>query len=111
MAHIEAELEFLPTERGGRRTAARSGYRPQFYYAGEDWDATHEYIGHEWVEPGQTVTVRLTVTRPEYHAGRIFVGMPFLVREGSRVVGYGRVTKILELANQPASPLPPLPAS
>ncbi len=31
---IEAEITFVPTEQGGRKTPAFSGYRPQFYYDG-----------------------------------------------------------------------------
>jgi hypothetical protein len=32
---------FLRTEEGGKTRPAFSGYRPQFYYEGEDWDAEH----------------------------------------------------------------------
>ncbi len=98
MTHdIEAELTLLPTEHGGRHLPVSSGYRPQFYYSGHDWDAVHTYVDVTEARPGDTVTVRLSFLSPEAHAGRIFAGMPFLVREGNRVVGYGRVTRILDL--------------
>jgi elongation factor Tu len=97
LAHIETVLTFLPSAHSGRTTPVYSGYRPQFYYNGEDWDATHEYVGVEQVRPGDTVTTRLTFISPQYHVGRVFAGMPFLIREGNRVVGYGRVTHVLDL--------------
>ena len=67
-----------------KRRPAFSGYRPQFYYEDEDWDAEHTYLGVEQVNPGDTVTARLTFTRPDLHLGRIHVGTEFLIREGVR---------------------------
>lgn len=93
---IEVELTLLPTEHGGRRGLVFSGYRPQFYYQGTDWDAVQSYPGVEQVRPGDTVTARLSFLTPEAHQGRLFEGMPFLVREGQRIVGYGRITRILD---------------
>jgi elongation factor Tu len=95
---IEAEITFVPTEQGGRKTPAFPGYRPQFYYDGMDWDAAHEYPDVEKVLPGQTVRTLLTFSRPQIHFGRVVEGMEFLVREGQRTVAHGRVTKLLFLA-------------
>ena len=95
---IEAEITFVPTEDGGRKTAAFSGYRPQFYYDGQDWVADHEYPDVESVLPGQTARALLRFLNPDMHLGRVHTGLIFLVREGSRVVASGRVTKILHLA-------------
>ena len=52
---IEVTLTLLPTEHGGRSGPAFSGYRPQFYYSGHDWDAVHEYPDTGSVNPGDTV--------------------------------------------------------
>jgi translation elongation factor EF-Tu-like GTPase len=95
--HVEATITFLRTEEGGRRTPASSGYRPQFYYEGENWDAIHYYPGMDQVYPGDTVTVHLGFLSPEYHRGRIQQGTRFEIREGRRVVGRGVVTKLLNL--------------
>jgi|SRR5437667_11873967 len=95
---VEAEIRFLTPEEGGRRTPVRSGYRPQFYYDGHDWDAHQEYLDAEWVQPGETARTLLWFLSPEAHLGRVHVGMEFEVREGARVVGRGRITKILNLA-------------
>ena len=94
---IEVEITFVPTEQGGRKSPAFSGYRPQFYYDGHDWDALHEYPDVESVSPGQTVRALLRFNRPDMHTGRVHPGMEFQIREGSRVIGHGRVTKILHL--------------
>lgn len=95
---IEAEIRFLTAEEGGRHTPAKSGYRPQFYYNGHDWDAHQEYPDAGWVHPGETARMLLWFLCPDAHFGRVQVGMEFEVREGARVVGRGRVTKILNLA-------------
>ncbi len=94
---IEAEITFLTTEAGGRKTPAYSGYRPQFYYDGEDWDAVQNYIDVAEVYPGETVKTHLSFTRPEIHFGKLYPGKEFLVREGQKIVGRGKVTKILDL--------------
>jgi elongation factor Tu len=97
VADIEAEIWFLSHNAGGRRGPVASGYRPQFFYENEDWDATHEYPGVDWVQPGERVLARLAFITPDQHWGRIYVGMPFLLREGSKTVGYGIVKGILDL--------------
>jgi translation elongation factor EF-Tu-like GTPase len=95
---IEAEIYFLTTEEGGRRTPVSSGYRPQVYYDGYDWDAIQNYVGVvEPVQLGQTVTAHLSFLSPQYQVGKLYPGKEFLIREGSRVVGKGRVTKVVDL--------------
>ena len=94
---IEAEITFVPTEEGGRKAPAFSGYRPQFYFGGLDYDADQEYPDVESVAPGQTARTFLRLLSPDYIVGQVFTGMEFQVREGSRVVARGRVTKILHL--------------
>lgn len=94
---IEVEITFLPTEHGGRSTPAFNGYRPQFYIAGSDWAAEHEYPDVAQVNPGDTVRAYLSVLHAEHLSGRIAPGQPFLIREGHRVVGYGSITRIVNL--------------
>jgi translation elongation factor EF-Tu-like GTPase len=94
---VEAEITFVPTEEGGRKTPALSGYRPQFYFGGFDYDADQEYPDVESVAPGQTARAYLRFLSPDYIVGQVFSGMEFQVREGARVVARGRVTKILHL--------------
>jgi translation elongation factor EF-Tu-like GTPase len=94
---VEVEIIFLPAEAGGRQGPAFSGYRPQFHYGGHDWDAIQTYPDVERVNPGDTVRAYLTFMSPEMHVGNICAGTIFLLREGHKTVGYGRVTQVLEL--------------
>jgi translation elongation factor EF-Tu-like GTPase len=93
----EAEITFLPKEHGGRRGAVLSGYRGQFYYGGHDWDAIQSYPDVDLVRPGDTVRAYLSFLSPDAHIGRVAPGKMFLVREGNKVVGYGKVTRLIEL--------------
>jgi translation elongation factor EF-Tu-like GTPase len=97
VAHIEAELTLLPTENGGRKGYAASGYRAQFSYAGVDSDAAFYFIGKDRLQPGETTKAQVIFGSPDLHDGQVFPGMVFLAREGNRVIGYGRVLRILEL--------------
>ena len=68
-ADIEAVITFLTFEEGGRKTPVFSGYRPQFYYDGHDWDAAQNYVGVLEVHPGQTATAQLIFMSPQYPLG------------------------------------------
>ena len=92
---LEAEIYYLTTEEGGRKTAIHSGYRGQFSYDGHDWDAPQEFIDKEICNLGETVKVYLQTTRPEIHTGRFFLGKEFEIREGAKIVGKGKITKIM----------------
>ncbi len=100
---VEVDLIFLPTEHGGRRGPARGGYRAQFYCGGRDWDAEHEYPDVPQVTPGETGRAFLTLLSPERLVGKVRPGMPFLIREGQRVVGYGCVRRLLNLERSAAA--------
>jgi len=94
---IEAEIYFLPTEHGGKSRPAMTGYRPQFYYDGRDWDSVHEYLAVEKVSPGEKVRAFIGFLSPQEHINHIYEGMAFLVREGNRTLGFGAVTRIVDL--------------
>jgi translation elongation factor EF-Tu-like GTPase len=96
---IEVELTFLSPEEGGRESPAFSGYRPQFYCDGQNYDAAQYYIGTEKVLPGETTKAHLYFTYPEKQVGNLFPGKEFEVREGHRIIAKGVVTKILALEN------------
>jgi translation elongation factor EF-Tu-like GTPase len=99
---IEVEITFLPTAAGGRQGYVGTGYRGQFYYDGTDWDAEQTFVGRDRVDPGGTITATVVFTRPEAHEGKLSVGTVFLIREGLKTVGYGKVTRILNLADHAA---------
>lgn len=97
---IEAEIRYLTTEEGGRRTGVFSGYRGQFYYGGNDYDGVQffpDLSENEMVELGTTVRAYVGFLQErwdEVHSKHVTVGMPFEIREGNRTVGLGRVTKV-----------------
>src|SRR5262245_41864393 len=94
---IEVELRFLSPSEGGRKVPAFSGYRPQFYYDGHDWDAVHEYPDVTQVNPGDTVRAFLAFLSPQEHLHKLIPGKHFQCREGTRVIAEGRVVRILDL--------------
>jgi hypothetical protein len=55
------------------------------------------YPDVESVNPGETVRAILSFLSPDQHLGKLNVGSPFLVREGRKVVGYGAITRLVEL--------------
>jgi translation elongation factor EF-Tu-like GTPase len=91
---VAVEIEFLPTEQDGRSSAVRSGYRPQLYYDGHDWDASHEYPDVEEVRPGEQVRAYLTCLSPQFHEQKLVPGKAVLFREGQRVVAFGAVVSL-----------------
>ena len=94
---IEAEVRFLTTEQGGKRTACRTGYFPNhnFGIAGILNDARHSFPDVGEVRPGDTVRTQMTFIDPKAQKGRLYEGFEFTVQEGGRIVGHGRITKIL----------------
>lgn len=100
---FEAEITFLTTDEGGRKGYALSGYRPQFFYEGEDHDAIQEFVDKERVYPGETVTVQLHLLNPELLRDALRVNDHFQIREGLRTVGRGKVTRILKLEENAAT--------
>jgi translation elongation factor EF-Tu-like GTPase len=106
---IEADIRFVSTENGGRRSAAMSGYRPNHDFGvGKKMDASHEYVGRESVAPGETARTNMWLLAPLCEEISLHAGMKFTVREGMQVVGHGIVTRIiskpLENADRPTRP-------
>jgi translation elongation factor EF-Tu-like GTPase len=99
----EVLIEFLPAEKGGRRTPiclstdSEAHYRPHFRVR----DGDGEYLGVEFVDgpddpvlPGGSTyaTVRFRY-EPEVCYDALVVGAQFEVMEGAHVVGTGQVTR------------------
>ncbi len=91
---FEAEVYVLTKEEGGRHTAFTKGYKPQFYIRTTDvtGEVTELPSGTEMVMPGDTVNVKVKLTTKVGMED----GMKFAIREGSRTVGAGVVTKIVK---------------
>jgi elongation factor Tu len=84
----EAELYVLAAKEGGRHTPFGAGYMPQFFFGATDVTGTLETDGD--VNPGDRARVRFVLKR----AVAIEPGMRFALREGSRTIGAGVVTKV-----------------
>jgi translation elongation factor EF-Tu-like GTPase len=95
-----AELIFLSTESGGRKTPCGTGYRAtnNCGVAGMLNDAAYEFIGRDLVAPGETITARLWLLAPEYQKGRLHKDFVFTVHEGAKLVANGRITEVINSA-------------
>ena len=92
---LEAEIYYLSPEEGGRKNGILSGYRGQFFYDENDYDAAQELINKDICNAGETVKVYLQTLSPNLHIGKFFVDKYFEIREGRRIVGKGKITKII----------------
>ena len=92
---LEVEIYYLTTEEGGRITPLYSGYRGQFFYDGNHWDAQQKFIDNEVCNLGETVKVYLKTMRPINHFKKFFIGKEFEIKEGAKTVGKGIITKIM----------------
>jgi elongation factor Tu len=88
---FSAKVYVLNKEEGGRHTAFFTGYKPQFYIRTTDVTGTVELPkGTEMVMPGDNVELAIKLMVPV----AIEEKFRFAIREGSKTVGAGIVTKI-----------------
>jgi elongation factor Tu len=90
---FKAEVYALKKEEGGRHTPFFSGYRPQFYFS--TTDVTGSVVlpkGVEMVMPGDNTSIEIQLIIEV----AMEKGQRFAIREGSRTVGAGTVTEIIE---------------
>jgi len=89
---FEGEVYILTKEEGGRHTPFFTGYKPQFYI--RTTDVTGDIALNEGVEmvmPGDSAKMKVQLIVPI----AIEEGMRFAIREGSKTVGAGVVTKVI----------------
>ena len=92
---LQAEITFLATAHGGRRSPVYSGYRPSHDFGLQTLnDGAHEYVGCTCVAPGETAVANMWLIAPEYQRGRLYPGFKFTVQEGPRVVAHGVVQRV-----------------
>ena len=92
-----AELRYLTTEEGGRRTPANSGYRPhvKFPFSEMLTSGQQTFIGRDSVKPGETIKAEIMILSPHFFENMLEVGMEFEVGEGQHVVAIGKLLEIL----------------
>ena len=93
LREFEGAVYILKKEEGGRHTPFFPGYRPQFYIGTMDvTGAVTLPEGVEMVMPGDNVNLGVKLIVPV----ALYVGSRFAIREGSRTVGSGVVTKVAD---------------
>ena len=99
-ADFIAELKYLTTEEGGRKTPALSGYRPQvkFDFSVMETSGQQTFLNKKIVYPGDTVLAAIKIVSVTSFANSLKVGMTFEIREGSKIVGHGKITELLNLS-------------
>ena len=90
---FKGEVYVLSKEEGGRHTPFFANYRPQFYFRTTDVTGVIELpSGVEMVMPGDNVTITVDLIHPI----ALEQGTKFSIREGSRTVGAGVVSEVVE---------------
>jgi elongation factor Tu len=89
---FQCELYALGKEEGGRHKPFFTNYRPQFFFRTADVTGSITLpTGMEMVSPGDNVSVSVELQHPV----AMSQGLRFAVREGSRTVAAGVVSKVL----------------
>ena len=90
---FKGEVYVLKKEEGGRHTPFFKGYRPQFYFRTTDVTGVAQLpAGTEMVMPGDNVQMEVELISPV----AMEKGLRFAIREGSRTIGAGTVSDIVE---------------
>jgi elongation factor Tu len=89
--NFEASVYILSKDEGGRHTPFFNNYRPQFYFRTTDVTGVVTLPeGTEMVMPGDNTEMSVELIQPI----AMDEGLRFVIREGGRTVGAGRVVKI-----------------
>ena len=89
----QATVYVLRSDEGGRHKPFFPGYRPQFYIRTLDVTGVIQLpSGVDMVMPGDNVEMEVELIAPV----ALETGSRFAIREGSRTVGAGSITKILD---------------
>ena len=62
-----------------------------------NWDANYVFPDSEEVGAGESARAYLDFVYPNEIEELLSEGMPFLIREGGRIMGYGAISRILSL--------------
>jgi len=95
-ADFIAELNYLTTEQGGRKTPAMSNYRPQIKFGFDEMQTSGQqiFIDRKIVFPGDTVDAEIKISSTEHFANKLTEGMRFEFLEGSILIGTGKIKRI-----------------
>ncbi len=97
-ADFIASLHYHSTENGGRKTPARSGYRPQiqFAFGGIQTSGEQTFLERKIVYPGDRVEAKIKLLSADHFRDSLKEGMAFDFREGSIIMGTGKILRIVK---------------
>jgi hypothetical protein len=92
-----ATLTYRTTEKGGRKTPAKTGYRSQVKFNFEEMETSGQqtFINREVAFPGDTIEALIKIISVDYFMNKLNEGMTFEFREGSTIIGTGIITRIV----------------
>ncbi len=94
-----AKLYFLPTQKGGRKSYAKSGgYIPQIEfdnYPEMSTSGKQTYLDTDIVLPGEKVKAQIEIFSVGFFSKRLYKGMNFKFLEGKQLIGKGEILEIL----------------
>jgi hypothetical protein len=92
-----AELKYLTTEQGGRKTPANSGYRPQlkFEFSNSQTSGQQTFIDKDFVNPGEIIKAKIKILSPDLFRNALTEDMEFEFREGAIIIGTGKIEYII----------------
>lgn len=92
-----ADLKYLTTEEGGRQAPAFSGYRPQIKFDFDEMQTSGQqtFLNKDTVYPGDIVEAAIRIISVEHFENTLTKGMAFEFREGSKIIGTGKIIGIL----------------
>lgn len=92
MPDVEVEFTFL----GVRKHPAANGYRP-LHQVSENLLTTgaHHYFNAETAPLLGTIKGTITFLEPAEYSYSMYIGKSIAIQDGTRVIGYARILKIL----------------
>ncbi len=96
-ADFIATLTYKTTEQGGRKTAAKTGYRPQVKFDFDEMQTSGQqtFIDREFVFPGDTIEAEIKILSVDYFTNKLTERMNFEFREGAKLIGTGIIKHII----------------
>jgi hypothetical protein len=96
-ADFIAILTYKTAEQGGRKTAAKTGYRPQVKFDFDEMQTSGQqtFIDRELVFPGDTIEAEVKIISVDHFANKLVEKMKFEFREGATVIGTGIIKHII----------------
>jgi translation elongation factor EF-Tu-like GTPase len=93
---ISTKIYLLRAEEGGRKTPIFTGYRPTMYFGDRQTDGLIVFDREEKPTLGGEYTVTISLAHPEYLGDVLQADAIFDFREGSKIIGYGKILSIEE---------------